>query len=119
MRLLALLPLVAVVGCSEIAVPVEPRARAPQSPGAPAYEKLVNEKDDVFAVAVTACNGEIVVLDGTVHLQIFFGMSPSGGANFRISVDYHLKGVGAVTGAKYAADVGFREKDFAAGDNLT
>jgi hypothetical protein len=120
MRLLALLPLAVVVACSEIAAPPAASPARVATPAAgPSYEKLANEKDEILAFAVTACNGELVLMDGTIHFQFFFSQSPNGGANIRISANYHLQGQGTVTGAKYVGDLGFRDREFSTGENAT
>jgi hypothetical protein len=97
MRILAFIPVLAVVACAESAAPSD-------ISGSPSNAaQMVNQKDDVFSSPVTACNGEMVVLDGTVHTKVNFTMTGSGKTATSFSADYDLGGIGTLTGAKYNA----------------
>lgn len=104
MRILALLPVLAVAACVDSAM-------APQvSGGSSDADHIVNEKTEVFSMPMIACNNEVVDLSGTLHTKIDFAFGPDGSIKSSTSFDYKLSGIGSVTGVKYEAKQSFSEK---------
>jgi hypothetical protein len=103
-KLSALLPVLVLAACME--------STAPQAlTGSTANAaQLLNEKDEALTVLVNACNGEPVVLSGTVHTKASFVLTPSGKFRASSSTSYNLSGVGLETGAAYHASEKFAER---------
>src|SRR5260370_16268569 len=108
MKTLAFIPLIAVLGCTEFASPTQPPAQRPVMGGQANAALILNERDDIVSFPVTACNGEPLLLDGTVHFM-FNLVGPRNGTSLMtwFSADYQLRGTGSVTGAKYEASQKF------------
>jgi hypothetical protein len=98
----ALLPVLALAACME--------STAPLSGSAANASQLLNEKDEVLTVRVNACNGEPVILTGTVHTKADFVLTPSGKFRASSSSSYNLSGVGMETGVAYHATEKFAER---------
>ncbi len=52
------------------------------------------------------CNGETVVMNGTVHQEMSFSTNPNGMTHFSFNFSVHLSGVGQTTGVSYVANDG-------------
>ncbi|MGI9077560.1 MAG: hypothetical protein ACR2G6_09560 [Gemmatimonadaceae bacterium] len=71
------------------------------SPGAPAFEKIVNQKLPESMSLQNACNGEFIALTGQTHIQLNVTTTKSGYTSIRQQTTTHLAGVGLSTGASY------------------
>ena len=103
-KLFALLPVLALAACMESTAP------QPLSGSAANSAQLLNEKDEALTVLVNACNGEPVILTGTVHIKASFVFAPSGKFRASSSTSYNLSGVGMETGVAYHATEKFTER---------
>jgi hypothetical protein len=52
---------------------------------------------------VNECNGELVVLNGTLHQETTFNTTPSGNTHTSLNATIRLNGYGQVSGAYYVA----------------
>ena len=98
----------AAVACTESALTQPALTRAGGS-------ALVTENDRQSASLPpqTACNGEIVQLEGTLHTQFSFTETKSGNVSVHLSADYTVSGVGSLTGAKYQGSLRIRDQEVA------
>ena len=63
-------------------------------------------------VLTNDCNGETVILNGTMHFEYFFAIDADGDrTHYDISSTERLTGVGQTTGARYVASEKFHEND--------
>jgi hypothetical protein len=70
------------------------------------------------------CNGENVLMNGSMHFEYFFLTDSDGDfTNYHISSATHLKGIGQTTGAKYVANDSTsqtdRTRDLASNQTMT
>jgi len=115
MRRFTLIPLFAVaVGCTETS-PTEPSRALTGGVAVSAME--VNEKQPVD-LPLIACNGETVPMTGEVHVKLKFTTATSGNVSAFFSADYHLSGIGLVTGARYHGTLHIRDQEMAS-DNVS
>ena len=99
-----LLPVLALAACMESTAP------QPLSGSVANSAQLLNEKDEALTVLVNACNGEAVILSGTVHTKASFVLTPNGKFRASSSTSYNLSGVGTETGVTYHATEKFAER---------
>jgi len=97
MRILAFIPVLAIVACAESSTPAEIQGSSASA------AQLLNQKTD-FANSFVACNGDVVDLSGTVHTKANFTVTPSGNILASVTMDYNLSGVGLPSGATYTAN---------------
>ena len=50
------------------------------------------------------CNGEMVLLNGTLHQEMMFNTTPSGNTHSSFNANIHMNGYGQTTGAFYVAN---------------
>jgi hypothetical protein len=53
---------------------------------------------------VNECNGEPVLLNGTLHSEMSFSTNPNGMTHFSLNATAHMTGVGQITGVNYVAN---------------
>jgi hypothetical protein len=103
MKYLALLSILALAGCKDVASPTSPLAPARLS-----GDLITNDKVSFSSPGgIVACNGETVTLSGTIHTMLKVTTNANGSTSF-FSINETLAGVGDLTGAKYQG--GQREK---------
>lgn len=102
MRVVALLSVLAVVGCSDLTRTTEPsRSMKPQSASQQAAT-VTHEEIDPSPPAVNPCNGEFIVAQA--RLQFVEHVGNNGGFDH---IDYDFNGIGQVTGAEYLGHASF------------
>lgn len=73
-------------------------------PQAAAVVSHGSSKEPVDLALANPCNGELVLLSGSIHTTFSFVSDAAGGAHFRLSTNAQgISGRGTVTGAKYSA----------------
>jgi hypothetical protein len=105
--------LAAAAACNE----VSPTETSLQRAGVALASQAENQKDAV-ELLLSACNGELVPMSGTLHQTFKFTDTKSGNVNAFVSADYNLSGVGPVTGADYRGSLKIRDQEMSS-DNAS
>lgn len=71
-----------------------------------AFGQTVIMQDAQFTnqAAFNECNGEFVVLNGTMHSEMTFSTNPNGMTHYSLNATEHMTGVGVTTGVSYVAN---------------
>lgn len=67
-------------------------------------QAVVTQDADINQTAVNQCNGETVVLNGTMHSEMTFSTNPNGMTHYSLNATEHMTGVGVTTGVSYVAN---------------
>jgi len=104
LKVVALLSVLAVAGCSDLARTTEPSTRALKPQSASANAVSTREELVPTSPILNPCNGEII--EGSAELHIVEGTTKNGGFD---RIDYDFDGTGDVTGSEYHGHVTFTD----------
>jgi hypothetical protein len=66
-------------------------------------QAIVTDMPVTDQLVVNQCNGEPVLLNGTLHQEMSFNTTPSGNTHSSFNATIHLNGYGQLSGAYYVA----------------
>jgi hypothetical protein len=67
-------------------------------------QAVVTDMQLTDQIITNECNGEPVLLNGTLHQEMTFNTSPSGNTHSTFNATIHMNGYGQTTGAYYVAN---------------
>ncbi len=66
-------------------------------------ETIVTDTELTDQIITNECNGEPVLLNGTLHQEMSFSINPNGNTHSSFNASIHMTGYGQVTGVYYVA----------------
>ena len=67
-------------------------------------QAVVTDSPITDQLIVNECNGENVLLNGTMHSEMTFSTNPNGMTHMSLNATEHMTGVGMTTGVNYVAN---------------